>query len=132
MASHGARGKGITQADIVAAASAEAGEAMDAFFARHVDATAELPLPELLARIGVRGDLEVVGDQAARVVGGVGDAGVRARCGRGRCAGGEDFFEVALVQLVKVMKAGEEVRMSKRSGEFVTLRDLMDLSLIHI
>ncbi|MBK9758096.1 MAG: M61 family metallopeptidase [Nannocystis sp.] len=54
MASHGARGKGITQADIVAAASAEAGEAMDAFFARHVDATAELPLPELLARIGVR------------------------------------------------------------------------------
>ncbi len=39
---------------------------------------------------------------------------------------GEDFFEVALVQLVKVMKAGEEVRMSKRSGEFVTLRDLMD------
>ena len=39
---------------------------------------------------------------------------------------GEDFFEVALVQLVKVMKGGEEVRMSKRSGEFVTLRDLMD------
>lgn len=39
---------------------------------------------------------------------------------------GEDFFEVALVQLVKVMKGGEEVRMSKRSGEFVTLRDLVD------
>lgn len=39
---------------------------------------------------------------------------------------GEDFFEVALVQLVKVVKGGEEVRMSKRSGEFVTLRDLMD------
>jgi hypothetical protein len=50
MASHGARGKGITHADIVAAASAEAGEPMDAFFARHVDGTAELPLPELLAR----------------------------------------------------------------------------------
>jgi len=39
---------------------------------------------------------------------------------------GEDFFEVALVQLVKVVKEGEEVRMSKRSGEFVTLRDLVD------
>lgn len=39
---------------------------------------------------------------------------------------GDDYFEVALVQLVKVVKEGEEVRMSKRSGEFVTLRDLVD------
>ncbi|HWA15542.1 MAG TPA: arginine--tRNA ligase [Gemmatimonadales bacterium] len=39
---------------------------------------------------------------------------------------GDDFFEVALVQLVKVVRNGEEVRMSKRSGEFVTLRDLVD------
>jgi arginyl-tRNA synthetase len=39
---------------------------------------------------------------------------------------GEDYFEVALVQLVKVVKDGEEVRMSKRSGEFVTLRELVD------
>lgn len=39
---------------------------------------------------------------------------------------GDDFFEVALVQLVKVVRDGEEVRMSKRSGEFVTLRDLVD------
>jgi arginyl-tRNA synthetase len=39
---------------------------------------------------------------------------------------GDDYFEVALVQLVKVMRGGEEVRMSKRSGEFVTLRDLVD------
>ncbi len=37
-----------------------------------------------------------------------------------------DFFEVALVQLVKVVRSGEEVKMSKRSGEFVTLRDLCD------
>lgn len=37
-----------------------------------------------------------------------------------------DFFEVTLVQLVKVVRGGEEVKMSKRSGEFVTLRDLMD------
>jgi arginyl-tRNA synthetase len=39
---------------------------------------------------------------------------------------GEDYFEVALVQLVKVVQGGEEVRMSKRSGEFVTLRELLD------
>ena len=39
---------------------------------------------------------------------------------------GETFFEVALVQLVKVVRGGEEVRMSKRSGEFVTLRDLFE------
>ncbi len=39
---------------------------------------------------------------------------------------GEDWLEVALVQLVKVMKGGEEVKMSKRSGQFVTLRDLIE------
>jgi arginyl-tRNA synthetase len=37
-----------------------------------------------------------------------------------------DFFDVAIIQLVKVVRAGEEVKMSKRSGEFVTLRDLVD------
>lgn len=37
-----------------------------------------------------------------------------------------EFFDVALVQLVKVMRGGEEVKMSKRSGEFVTLRDLFE------
>ena len=31
-----------------------------------------------------------------------------------------------MVQLVKVMRGGEEVRMSKRAGEFVTLRDLVE------
>ena len=39
---------------------------------------------------------------------------------------GEEFFDVELVQLVKVVRGGEEVKMSKRSGEFVTLRDLCD------
>ena len=39
---------------------------------------------------------------------------------------GEDFFEAEIIQLVKVMRGGEEVRMSKRSGEFVTLRDLIE------
>ena len=35
-------------------------------------------------------------------------------------------FEVPLVQLVRVIKGGEEVKMSKRAGNFVTLRDLLD------
>ena len=35
-----------------------------------------------------------------------------------------DFFHAELVQLVRVMRGGEEVRFSKRSGEFVTLREL--------
>ena len=33
---------------------------------------------------------------------------------------------MALVQLVRVVRGGEEVKMSKRSGEFVTLRDLYE------
>ncbi len=37
-----------------------------------------------------------------------------------------EFFDVALIQLVRVVRGGEEVKMSKRSGEFVTLRDLID------
>lgn len=38
----------------------------------------------------------------------------------------DEFFEVQIVQLVKVVKEGEEVKMSKRAGDFVTLRDLLD------
>ena len=37
-----------------------------------------------------------------------------------------EFFSVELVQLVKVIRGGEEVKMSKRAGEFVTLRDLFE------
>lgn len=36
------------------------------------------------------------------------------------------WLEVSLVQLVKVVRGGEEVKMSKRSGDFVTLRDLYE------
>ncbi len=36
-----------------------------------------------------------------------------------------DFFHAELVQLVRVMRGGEEVRFSKRTGEFVSLRDLV-------
>jgi arginyl-tRNA synthetase len=38
----------------------------------------------------------------------------------------EGFFHAEIVQLVRVMRGGEEVRFSKRSGEFVTLRDLFE------
>ena len=38
----------------------------------------------------------------------------------------EDFFHVEIVQLVRVMRGREEVRFSKRSGEFVSLRDLFE------
>ncbi|HEY8377007.1 MAG TPA: PDZ domain-containing protein, partial [Nannocystis sp.] len=53
MASHGARGRGISPDDIVAAAAAEAGVDMRDFFRRYIDGTEELPLPAQLARIGV-------------------------------------------------------------------------------
>lgn len=39
---------------------------------------------------------------------------------------GADFFEAVIVQLVRVERSGEEVKFSKRAGEFVTLRDLID------
>ncbi|HEY6208772.1 MAG TPA: arginine--tRNA ligase, partial [Gemmatimonadales bacterium] len=38
----------------------------------------------------------------------------------------EDFFHAEIVQLVRVMRGGEEVRFSKRTGDFVTLRDLFE------
>jgi arginyl-tRNA synthetase len=39
---------------------------------------------------------------------------------------GRDFFQAVIVQLVRVERGGEEVKFSKRAGEFVTLRDLID------
>ena len=37
-----------------------------------------------------------------------------------------DFLEVLIVQQVNLLAGGQPVRMSKRAGEFITLRDLMD------
>lgn len=37
-----------------------------------------------------------------------------------------DFLEVEIVQLVRILRGGKEVRLSKRSGEFITLRELFD------
>jgi arginyl-tRNA synthetase len=41
-------------------------------------------------------------------------------------SGGKTKLEVRLCQLVRLMRAGEPVKMSKRSGEFVTLREVVD------
>jgi arginyl-tRNA synthetase len=39
---------------------------------------------------------------------------------------GDAELDVKIVQLVKLMRGGVEVKMSKRSGEFVTLREVVD------
>ncbi|MBN8966328.1 MAG: arginine--tRNA ligase, partial [Rhizobiales bacterium] len=41
-------------------------------------------------------------------------------------SGGNAELDVKIVQLVKLTRAGVEVKMSKRSGEFVTLREVVD------
>ncbi|PYE89718.1 arginine--tRNA ligase [Phyllobacterium leguminum] len=41
-------------------------------------------------------------------------------------SGGEAKLTVILCQLVRLFRAGEPVKMSKRSGEFVTLREVVD------
>jgi arginyl-tRNA synthetase len=40
--------------------------------------------------------------------------------------GGSAALDVKIVQLVKLLRAGEPVKMSKRSGDFVTLREVVD------
>jgi arginyl-tRNA synthetase len=39
---------------------------------------------------------------------------------------GQADLDVKIVQLVKLMRAGVEVKMSKRAGDFVTLREVVD------
>jgi len=38
----------------------------------------------------------------------------------------EDFFDVELVRLVKLIRRGEQVKVSKRAGTFVTFDELLD------
>ncbi|NWG23705.1 MAG: arginine--tRNA ligase [Pseudorhodoplanes sp.] len=40
--------------------------------------------------------------------------------------GGKAALDVKVVQLVKLLRGGEPVKMSKRAGEFVTLREVVD------
>jgi arginyl-tRNA synthetase len=39
---------------------------------------------------------------------------------------GEDWLSVILIQLVKLWKEGAEIKMSKRAGQYVTLKELLD------
>src|SRR5205085_9842416 len=39
---------------------------------------------------------------------------------------GKASLDVKIVQLVKLLRHGEPVKMSKRSGDFVTLREVVD------
>jgi arginyl-tRNA synthetase len=41
-------------------------------------------------------------------------------------SGGQGALDVKVVQLVKLLRGGEPVKMSKRSGDFVTLREVVD------
>ncbi len=41
-------------------------------------------------------------------------------------SGGKAELDVKLVQLVRLLRAGEPVKMSKRAGEFVTLREVVE------
>jgi len=41
-------------------------------------------------------------------------------------SGGQADLDVKVVQLVRLLRAGEPVKMSKRAGEFVTLREVAD------
>jgi arginyl-tRNA synthetase len=41
-------------------------------------------------------------------------------------SGGKAVLDVKLVQLVRLLRAGEPVKMSKRAGEFITLREVVD------
>jgi len=41
-------------------------------------------------------------------------------------SGGAAELDVKIVQLVKLLRAGEPVKMSKRAGEFVTLREVVE------
>ena len=50
----------------------------------------------------------------------------RMKAAVGAVSGGAALLDVKIVQLVKLLRAGEPVKMSKRSGEFVTLREVVD------
>ncbi len=41
-------------------------------------------------------------------------------------SGGKAKLDVKLIQLVRLLRAGEPVKMSKRAGDFVTLREVVD------
>ncbi len=50
----------------------------------------------------------------------------RLKAALGAISGGEGELDVRICQLVKLLRDGEEVKMSKRAGTFVTLRDVVE------
>jgi arginyl-tRNA synthetase len=42
-----------------------------------------------------------------------------------RALGMQDFLDVEIVQMVRIVRGGQEVKLSKRAGDIVTLRDLI-------
>src|SRR5947209_2489576 len=50
----------------------------------------------------------------------------RAQAAVRAVSGGKADLDVKIVQLVKLLRGGEPVKMSKRAGEFVTLREVVD------
>jgi len=50
----------------------------------------------------------------------------RAQAAVKAVSGGTADLDVKLIQLVRLLRAGEPVKMSKRAGEFVTLREVVD------
>jgi arginyl-tRNA synthetase len=50
----------------------------------------------------------------------------RMRAAVAAISGGTADLDVKIVQLVKLLRAGAPVKMSKRAGEFVTLREVVD------
>ncbi len=51
----------------------------------------------------------------------------RMKAATAAITGGRVALEVVLCQVVRVLKGGEPVRMSKRAGTFITLADLLDV-----
>ena len=68
------------------------------------------------------------GFRSAIDVWGADHAGYGSRLRAGLVALGlpEDFLDVELVRLVKLVRAGEQVKVSKRAGNFVTFDELLD------
>ena len=50
----------------------------------------------------------------------------RVKAALGISGVGEEWLSVLLIQLVKLWKSGQEVRMSKRAGQYVTLKELVE------
>src|SRR5699024_2500243 len=51
----------------------------------------------------------------------------RLKASLGALGENPDKLEIQIMQLVRLIENGEEVKMSKRTGKAVTLRDLIDM-----